>query len=216
MVPADASDAMSERDLDGRCGTCGFFVSLRRDEDGAATGDCRLGCWPSPLKDSSTCSSYKRIGESFSGSLKRKRAAGSPRPRRDASESVEVRPTIPSEIGIDMDQDEFRQVLREVLLDELGVRDTKIGDRWAGGELTIKPGREGTAEKTIPVDIFFRKIVQVRDKLRVLESKINSNKKLSSDEKVQLQQYVTGCYGSLTTFNALFKDKADHFVGQKS
>lgn len=216
MVPSDASEAMSERDLDGRCGTCGFFVSLRRDDTGAALGDCRLGCWPSPLKDTGTCSSYKRVGESFAGSLKRKRAAGSPRPRRDASETVEVRPTIPSEIGIDMNQDEFRQVLREVLLDELGVRDTKISERFAGGELTIKPGREGTAPKTIPVDIFFRKIVQVRDKLRVLESKINGNKGLSADEKVQLQQYVTGCYGSLTTFNVLFKDKADHFVGQKS
>lgn len=114
-----------------------------------------------------------------------------------------------------MDQDTFRQVLREVLLDELGVRDVEIGDRWNDGELVLIPGREGIQEKRIPLDVFFKKIVMVRDKLRVLEQKLNSHKGLSDEEKVQLQQYITGCYGSLTTFNVLFKDKEDHFTGQK-
>ena len=114
-----------------------------------------------------------------------------------------------------MDQDTFRQVLREVLLDELGIRDVEMGDRWSDGELVLVPGREGTQEKRIPLDVFFKKIVMVRDKLRVLEQKINSHKGLSDDEKVQLQQYITGCYGSLTTFNVLFKRKEDHFTGQK-
>ena len=114
-----------------------------------------------------------------------------------------------------MDQDTFRQVLREVLLDELGVRDVQMGDRWNDGELVLVPGKEGTQEKRIPLDVFFKKIVMVRDKLRVLEQKINGNKRLTDEEKVQLQQYITGCYGSLTTFNALFKDKADQFSGQK-
>lgn len=203
-----------KRDLDGRCGTCGFYVKYRTDDQGIGWGDCRLGCWPAPLKDSATCTSYKRIGESFEGSLKRKSAAGTPKRYRE-TEVVEERPRIPSEIGIDMDQEEFRQVLREVLLDELGVRDVKIGDRWAGGELVMKPGREGTAEKSIPLDIFFKKIVQVRDKLRVLEQKVNGHKGLSNEDKVQLQQYITGCYGTLTTFNSLFREKSDHFVGQK-
>ena len=115
-----------------------------------------------------------------------------------------------------MDQEEFREVLREILFDELGVRETAIGDRWAGGELVMKPGREGTQEKTIPLDVFFRKIVMVRDKLRVLEQKINASKRLGDDEKVALQQYITGCYGSLTTFNVLFREKKDQFSGQKS
>jgi uncharacterized radical SAM superfamily protein len=114
-----------------------------------------------------------------------------------------------------MDQDTFRQVLREVLLDELGVRDVEMGDRWNEGELVLVPGREGTQEKRIPLDVFFKKIVMVRDKLRVLEQKINSHKGLSDEEKVQLHQYITGCYGSLTTFNVLFKDKEDQFSGQK-
>lgn len=114
-----------------------------------------------------------------------------------------------------MDQDAFRQVLREVLLDELGVRDVDMGDRWNGGELVLVPGREGTQEKRMPLDVFFKKIVMVRDKLRVLEQKINGHKGLSDEEKVQLQQYITGCYGSLTTFNVLFRSKEDHFTGQK-
>ena len=122
---------------------------------------------------------------------------------------------MPAEIGIDMDQDTFREVLREVLLDELGVRDVELGDRWNDGEMVLVPGREGTQEKRIPLDVFFKKIVMVRDKLRVLEQKINAHKGLSDEEKIQLQQYITGCYGSLTTFNVLFKRKEDQFSGAK-
>jgi hypothetical protein len=204
-----------DRDLRGRCGTCGFFVRLRTEPSGASSGECRLGCWPSPLKDTATCSSHKPIGASFEGALRRKAVAGAPRRYREEAESAETRPDIPREIGIDMDQEEFRQVLREVLLDELGVRDVTIGERWRGGELVLKPGKDGTQAKALPLDVFFKKIVLVRDKLRVLEQKVNAHPGLSQDEKIQLQQYITGCYGSLTTFNVLFKDRDDQFVGQK-
>ena len=202
-----------ERDLKGRCGTCGFFSRLRSDEDSLWWGECRLGCWPSPLKDTSTCATYKPLGASFEGSLKRKRVAGAPR-RYASSAAPAPRPRIPNEIGIDMDQEEFRQVLREVILDELGIRDVNLGDRWSGGEVVLIPGREGTQEKRIPLDVFFKKIVMVRDKLRVLEQKVNSNKSMTDEEKVNLQQYITGCYGSLTTFNVLFRDREDGFSGQ--
>ena len=114
-----------------------------------------------------------------------------------------------------MDHEPFRHVLREVLLDELGVRDVELGDRWNDGELVLVPGKEGTQEKRIPLDVFFKKIVMVRDKLRVLEQKVNGNKNLSDEDKVQLQQYITGCYGSLTSFHILFKHKEDQFAGQK-
>jgi hypothetical protein len=113
-----------------------------------------------------------------------------------------------------MDIDEFRRVLREVIQDELGVGDVQLAERWRGGEVLIKPGKEGTQEKALPIDALFKKIVSIRDKLRVLEQKINGNKALGEDEKVQLQQYITGCYGSLTTFNFLFRDREDWFVGQ--
>lgn len=112
-----------------------------------------------------------------------------------------------------MDEATFRSVLREILAEELGLADTAIGERWRGGEVVIKPGKEGTAEKRLPIEAFFHKIVMVRDKLRVLEQKINQHPRLADDEKVGLQQYITGVYGSLTTFNVLFKDDGDRFVG---
>jgi hypothetical protein len=112
-----------------------------------------------------------------------------------------------------MDIGDFRRVLREVLSEELGIGEAELGGRWEGGEIVIKPGKPGTAEKRIPLDAFFHKIVMVRDKLRVLEQKINSHPGLTDADKVQLQAYVTGCYGSLTTFNALFANRSDWFVG---
>ena len=113
-----------------------------------------------------------------------------------------------------MDQEEFRRVLREVMLDELGVRDVELGDRWQNGEVVLVPGKAGTQEKRIPIDSLFRKVVLIREKLRVLEQKINNHEKLDDNDRVQLQQYVTQCYGSLTTFNVLFRSKDDQFVGQ--
>ncbi len=203
------------RDLSGRCGTCGWYIRKREEPDGSWVGDCRLGQGHWPLKDTATCSSHKAKDVPWELALKRRPAAGTPRRYREEPAPT-PRTIIPQEIGIDMDQETFRQVLREVLLDELGIRDVDIGDRWDGGELVLVPGKEGTQEKRIPLDAFFKKIVMVRDKLRVLEQKINSHKGLSDEEKVQLQQYITGCYGSLTTFNVLFKRKEDQFVGQKT
>lgn len=202
------------RDLSGRCGSCGWYIRKREESDGSWVGNCRLEQLQWPVRDTATCSSHKPKDVPWDQALKRTPAAGTPRRYRDEPPS-KPRPHIPSEIGIDMDQDTFRQVLREVLLDELGIRNVDMGDRWNDGELVLVPGREGTQEKRIPLDVFFKKIVMVRDKLRVLEQKINGHKGLSDEEKVQLQQYITGCYGSLTTFNVLFKSKEDQFSGQK-
>ena len=79
--------------------------------------------------------------------------------------------------------------------------------------MVLVPGKQGTQEKRIPIDSLFRKIVLIREKLRVLEQKLNNHDKLSDEDRLQLQQYVTACYGSLTTFNVLFKNKTDNFVG---
>jgi hypothetical protein len=91
-----------------------------------------------------------------------------------------------------------------------------LGDRWKGGMMLLQPYDKTQKPKEIPVEDFFHKIVMLRDRLRVLEQNINSSKNLSDEEKVNIQQYITRCYGSLTTFNVLFKNKENWFVGEKS
>lgn len=90
-----------------------------------------------------------------------------------------------------------------------------IGDKWKGGKMILDPGQAGLALKEIPIDTFFHKIIMVRDRVRVMEQKINASN-LEEIEKVELQQYITRIYGSLTTFNVLFKSPNDYFVGEKA
>lgn len=90
-----------------------------------------------------------------------------------------------------------------------------LGDKWKGGTIVLQPADKTLKPKEIPIDDLFHKIVMLRDRLRVLEQNINSSKNLSDEEKVNIQQYITRCYGSLTTFNVLFKDKEHWFIGEK-
>lgn len=90
-----------------------------------------------------------------------------------------------------------------------------IADKWKGGKLILEPGDTNLKVSEVPIDTFFHKITMVRDRLRVMEQKINSSS-LSEQEKIDLQQYITRSYGSLTTFNVLFKLKEQQFVGQRS
>jgi hypothetical protein len=211
--------------LEGRCGTCARFVRVSEtiDQNGEVrrSGQCLLGVWSPPLYETNTCTQHIRRGhvrEALKAPLARSRMRRSS--GGGGGSSDEVRPfapydfTLPEEIT-EMDAEEFRQVLRDVIRDELGVSDVALGGRWEGGELVLKPGKEGTAEKRIPIESLFHKIVMIRDKLRVLEQKVNAHPRLSAEDKVQLQQYVTGCYGTLTTFNVLFAERGDGFTGQK-
>jgi len=91
----------------------------------------------------------------------------------------------------------------------------ELGTKWMGGTVILKPGDTSLKSKEIPMDVFFQKIVMLRDRLRVLEQHVNASKKLGDEEKINLQQYITRCYGSLTTFNVLFKYSTDQFVGEK-
>jgi hypothetical protein len=85
-----------------------------------------------------------------------------------------------------------------------------LGDKWKGGKMILEPGREGVASKEIPIDTFFHKIVMLRDRLRVMEQKVNASA-LDDETKVDIQQYISRCYGSMTTFNILFKEVGDQF-----
>jgi hypothetical protein len=206
-------------ELEGRCGSCGAFTRARTDPQKGRVGECALNVYPPPVSERSTCSRYRPRGAAAPPPPPR--AAGQPRSRGGPRETRAAAPVqqlpleapLPKEIDIDMDIGDFRRVLREVLTEELGVGNAELGARWEGGEIILKPGKSGTAEKRVPLDAFFHKIVMVRDKLRVLEQKINSHPDLSDTDKVQLQAYITGCYGSLTTFNVLFADREDWFVG---
>ena len=90
-----------------------------------------------------------------------------------------------------------------------------LGEKWNKGTMLLQPFDKSLKPKEIPIGEFFHKIVMLRDRLRVLEQNINSSKNLSDEEKVNLQQYITRCYGSLTTFNLLFRHKEQWFVGDK-
>ena len=113
---------------------------------------------------------------------------------------------------------ELRKAMREDLR-EAGVAPTghiELAPRWDGGEVILRPSREGLQEKVIPMDSFFHKIVMAREKLRVLEQKINNHPKLADSERVELQAYITKVYGTFTTFNVLFDDRNDWFTGSGS
>ncbi|TSE04077.1 MULTISPECIES: hypothetical protein [Aquimarina] len=111
---------------------------------------------------------------------------------------------------------EVEKALRDILKRYSDVSEIiPIADKWKGGNLILQPGDQNLSSKELPIDKFFHKIVMVRDRIRVMEQKINSSK-LDDQDKIDLQQYITRIYGSLTTFNVLFKNKSQQFVGDSS
>ncbi len=110
---------------------------------------------------------------------------------------------------------DVKWAVKEAVDELLSLGEVRLASRFEGGTLILKPGKEGTQEKSIPIDAFFHKITMVRDRLRVLEQRINNHPKLNESEKVEMQQYITRVYGSLTAFNVLFKEKNDWFIGSR-
>lgn len=112
---------------------------------------------------------------------------------------------------------EIEEVMSYVL-DKYGALNevVPLGEKWMGGTMLLQPANPELKPKEIPIETFFHKIVMLRDRLRVLEQNINSHKGLSDEDKVNMQQYITRAYGSLTTFNVLFSEKEHYFVGAKS
>jgi hypothetical protein len=135
-------------------------------------------------------------------------------PKSTAMAEMEVVDEVPaSEDNKQLSLTEVEQALTYILDKYNGLEhEVALGERWNGGTMILQPANDSQS-KEIPVEVFFHKIVMVRDRLRVLEQNINSHKTLTDEDKIGLQQYISRIYGSLTTFNILFKDKKDHFVG---
>lgn len=202
--------SLSPAIIEGCCGSCTKFDARFLDEDsGYVMGCCPFNTRPGSISDRSPkCDGYEPVEAIRPAEPVAEAGTGPSRSSSDGSQDA---------VALGMARDTLRGIMKEVMADLLISNSTiKIGDRWEGGSLVLEPGRPGVAGKEIPIDAFFNKIVMVRDRLRVLEQKINANKTLSNAEKVDLQQYITRIYGSLTTFNVLFADQGDRFKGESS
>jgi len=115
----------------------------------------------------------------------------------------------------DASTSDLETLIRTIIREESGLTAVTPAEKWRGGEIVLRPGKPGLQEKSWPIDTFFHKIVMLRNRLRTLEQQVNASD-LPDDQKVKLQAYITGCYGSLTSFNVLFADEDDKFVGAAS
>ena len=138
-------------------------------------------------------------------------AARAPRTVRETfplvSERERIAPPMTDLSGIDLEM-----LLRRIIREEAGISAVPPAEKWRGGTLALRPGNPALQEKTLPIETFFHKIVMVRNRLRTLEQQVNASE-MPADVKVKLQGYISGCYGSLTSFNVLFAEESDQFKG---
>jgi hypothetical protein len=120
--------------------------------------------------------------------------------------------SVPTSTGSLADTNDLELLLRRIIREEAGLSVVTPAEKWRGGTLVLKPGTPGLQEKSWPIETFFHKVVMLRNRLRTLEQQVNASD-LPDDVKVKLQGYVSGCYGSLTSFNILFADEDDQFKG---
>ena len=134
------------------------------------------------------------------------RAAGTPFPL------VADRERLAGDTPGDTPVADLEVLIRRIIREEAGVTPAVPADKWRGGTLVLRPGNPALQEKAWPIETFFHKVVMIRNRLRTLEQQVNAAD-LAEDAKVKLQSYITGCYGSLTSFNVLFADEDDQFKG---
>jgi len=211
--PSEASDTLGPK-LDPAakvCGNCRLFKVVVQ-EAGTWKGECRVmldrGMFP---VGAPVCNKFlpraAPVPRALPVDVERERS------RQHRIAPIVRKPDVPLPEFENMTRDELKAILREALEE---TSDVRLVPRWEGGTLILKPINPEHAPKEMPIDALFHKVVMVRDRLRTLEAKINLNGKLTDTEKVEMQQYITKCYGSLTTFNMLFAEKEDQFVGEKS
>jgi hypothetical protein len=200
------------------CGNCKLWRAHSVDHRGWV-GPCRIqggrGMFP---PSAPVCDKYAPKGTSApladatpptrARSVLRNVAPVVVRRRADPNEPVQL-----GELGeLSMTRQELMEIFREAAGEG---ESPPLAGKWEGGTLQLIPGKPDLQAKELPIDSLFHKVVMVRDRLRVLEQKLNAHPKLSDAEKVEMQSYITRVYGSLTSFNHLFRDKDDHFSGAK-
>jgi len=147
------------------------------------------------------------------GAARDPRRAAPPRPKsdRDPFPVVSDRERIAPPMAIDNEPD-LELLLRRIIREETGISPVAPADKWRGGSLVLRPGTPGLQEKSWPIETFFHKVVMLRNRLRTLEQQVNAAE-MPEDVKVKLQGYISGCYGTLTSFNVLFAEEDDQFKG---
>jgi hypothetical protein len=198
------------------CGNCKLWSAHSVDHRGWV-GPCRLqasrGMFP---PSAPVCDKYAPKGAAV-GAAQAFAAATATRERAARSVAPVVRrKSDPNELvdlgDLSMTREELMEIFREA------VNDTEappLAGKWEGGTMRLIPGKPDLQGKDLPIDALFHKVVMVRDRLRTLEQKLNAHPKLTDAEKVEMQSYITRVYGSLTSFNHLFREKNDQFIGQK-
>jgi len=144
------------------------------------------------------------------GAVRGPRLRGEERPPLPpVSERERAAPPVPVEgrAGVDLEL-----LLRRIIREETGLTPAVPDERWRDGLLVLRPGNPSLQEKSWPIETFFHKVVMIRNRLRTLEQQVNGME-IPEDAKVKLQAYITGCYGSLSSFNVLFAEPADQFKG---
>ena len=200
------------------CGNCKLWRAHSVDHRGWV-GPCRIQAGRGMFPPSApVCDKYAPKGTNTLAP-----AASAPARARNVLRSVApvvVRrardPNEPVQLGELGELNMTRQELMEIFREAAGEGEAPpLAGKWEGGTLQMIPGKPDLQAKELPIDSLFHKVVMVRDRLRVLEQKLNAHPKLSDAEKVEMQSYITRVYGSLTSFNHLFRDKEDHFTGAK-
>ena len=148
----------------------------------------------------------------------RQASAAAPRPTSSGATSLPLvsdRELLEPAMSVASVPANLELLLRRIIREESGLTPAAPAEKWRGGDLVLRPGKPGVQEKSWPIETFFHKVVMLRNRLRTLEQQVNSSD-LPDDQKVKLQSYITGCYGSLTSFNIRFAEEDDRFVGAAS
>jgi hypothetical protein len=194
--------------------TCGYCNSEHNYRGGG-----RMSPSSSSASPSSTPSSASSSSSSFASSTRQAPPVAPRAIARPAAEApfplVSDRERIAPPMSPDSsssDSVDIELLLRRVIREEIGLTPVAPAAKWRGGQIILRPGNSELQEKSLPIETFFHKIVMLRNRLRTLEQQVNATE-MPEDVKVKLQSYITGCYGSLTSFNILFADEDDKFRG---